>query len=296
MLQNVLATFSQFPLFFYLSVALLGLIVGSFLNVVILRLPRMLNAEWQSQCREYLKDELKDPQKVSEDANLTLSKPASTCPKCGHKIKPWENIPVISWLLLRGQCSNCSNKISARYPIIEATSAALSVLVAVHFGVSAQLLAMLLLTWSLIALTMIDFDHMLLPDNITLPLVWLGLLFNINALFVSLDQAVIGAIAGYMSLYLVFTAFKLVTGKEGMGFGDFKLFAVFGAWFGWQILPMLILIASIAGAIIGSIYLKLNSAQGDNKAIPFGPYLAVGGFICALWGSEIWQWYLQQVL
>ncbi|WP_394172639.1 prepilin peptidase [Thalassotalea litorea] len=298
--------FESSPYVFYGAVLLLGLIIGSFLNVVIYRLPKMLEQEWFCECRELLEEELNDkgskalrasraePGSSSQEnkgQTLSLSKPASTCPYCGHKIKIWENIPVISWLFLKGKCSSCKKPISIRYPTIELITGVLSAVIAAHYGVTWTTLAMLVLTWCLIALTMIDFDNMILPDQITLPLVWLGLLLNLNGMFVDLQTAVIGAVAGYMSLYTVFWLFKLVTGKEGMGFGDFKLFAVFGAWFGWQLLPLLILMASLVGAIIGISLMVFRNHEGS-KPIPFGPYLAIAGWITALWGEGIWSWYM----
>jgi len=225
---------------------------------------------------------------------MTLSTPHSSCPHCNHGIRFYENIPVISWLLLKGKCSQCRKPISPRYPLVEAATALLSTIIAFHYGVSFATVLILLLTWGLIALTLIDLDHMLLPDQITMPLLWLGLLVNINGTFVPLTDAVIGAAVGYMSLFSVFWLFKLLTGKEGMGFGDFKLFALFGAWIGWQLLPILILMASVVGAIVGiSLMLFKNHQRG--QAIPFGPYLAVAGWITMLWGNNIWSWYLQQL-
>ncbi|WNC68052.1 A24 family peptidase [Thalassotalea nanhaiensis] len=291
MFSDVIALFVHSPETFYVTITVLGLIIGSFLNVVIYRLPKMLENEWRCECREFLEEELKPAKELAKVEELTLSKPASTCPKCGHKIKVLENIPVISWLFLKGKCSSCANPISARYPIIETITGLTSLVIAMYFGVSWQVLFMLVLTWSLIALTMIDIDKMILPDQITLPLVWLGLILGLNDVFVSIDQAVIGAIVGYMSLWSIFWLFKLITGKEGMGYGDFKLFAVFGAWFGWQLLPLLILMASLVGAIIGISMMVYKNHEGS-KPIPFGPYLAIAGWITALWGEGIWAWYL----
>ncbi|WP_448548915.1 prepilin peptidase [Thalassotalea fusca] len=290
MLSDLTLSFEQYPLFFYLTVLFVSLAIGSFLNVVILRFPKMLHQGWYNECREFLADEIKDiPAK--EQSEITLSKPSSTCPKCGHRIRFYENIPVVSWLALRGKCSQCKNQISVRYPMIETVTALLSLVVATEYGVTMDTCFVLILTWGLVALTMIDFDHMLLPDQITLPLLWLGLLININGLIVPLDQAVIGAAVGYMSLYSVFWLFKLLTGKEGMGHGDFKLVAVFGAWMGWQLLPLLILMASAVGAIVG-ISLMVFKGHKRGQAIPFGPYLAVAGWITLLWGQRIWDWYI----
>ena len=290
MLQDIILAFEAYPAFFYAVVIIMSLMVGSFLNVVVYRLPKMMEKSWYQDCREFLAEEVaKIPAK--EFPELTLSKPASSCPYCSHKIRFYENIPVISWLFLGGKCSHCKNKISIRYPLVEATTAILSAIVALHYGITFNTLFALLLTWCLISLTLIDLEHMILPDQITLPLIWLGLLLNINATFVPLQDAVIGAIAGYMSLFTVFWLFKLLTGKEGMGFGDFKLFALFGAWIGWQLLPILILMASVVGAIVGVSLMIFKNHQRE-QAIPFGPYLAIAGWITMLWGENIWQWYI----
>lgn len=293
MFEQTLDFFHQSPISFYVFVAIFSLLIGSFLNVVVYRLPKMMHNEWYLECREFLSEEVKDikPKKIE---GLSLSKPDSTCPKCAHKIRFYENIPVISWLFLKGKCSQCTNSISIRYPIVEATTALLSVIVALHSGVSIQTVLVILLTWGLICLTLIDLDHMLLPDQIVMPLLWLGLLVNIDGTFVPLTDAVIGAAVGYMSLFSVFWLFKLLTGKEGMGHGDFKLFALFGAWIGWQLLPVLILMASVVGAIIGISLMVFKNHQRE-QAIPFGPYLAVAGWITLLWGNSIWTWYLTQI-
>ena len=296
MFSEIITTFEYYPLSFYLTILVLGLTIGSFLNVVIFRFPKILEQGWYQECREFLADEIKESsEKAQQSPLITLSKPNSTCPNCQHEIRYYENIPVISWLFLKGKCSQCKTAISIRYPIVETVTAALSVVVAVHYGVAPITFFALILTWGLICLTMIDFDHMLLPDQFTYPLLWLGLLININATIVPLDEAVIGAVAGYMSLFSVFWLFKLITGKEGMGYGDFKLLAVFGAWMGWQLLPLLILMASAVGAVIG-ISLMLFKNHSREQAIPFGPYLAIAGWICLLWGEGIWQWYLDIVL
>ena len=301
MFTDLIFAFEQNPFVFYCTVGLFSLLIGSFLNVVIYRLPKMMEQGWYKECREFLADELAENKKKvtsSEQAttqDITLSKPASTCPKCGHLIRFYENIPVISWLFLRGKCSQCNNKISIRYPAIELVTAVLSTVVAVHYGVTSTTLFIVLLTYALICLTMIDFDHMLLPDQITLPLLWLGLLVNLNGSIVPLEEAVIGAVVGYLSLYSIFWLFKLLTGKEGMGHGDFKLVALFGAWIGWQLLPVLILMASAVGAVIG-ISLMLFKNHQREQAIPFGPYLAIAGWITMLWGNNIWNWYLSTLV
>lgn len=293
MFEQTLAFFDQSATAFYIFVVIFSLMIGSFLNVVVYRLPKMMHNAWYLECREFLADEVKNsPAKKIDE--LTLSKPDSTCPKCGHKIRFYENIPVISWLFLKAKCSQCHNRISLRYPIVETATALLSLVVAIKFGVSVETLLLLILTWGLICLTLIDFDHMLLPDQIVIPLLWLGLLINLDNTFVSINDAVIGAAVGYMSLFSVFWLFKLLTGKEGMGHGDFKLFALFGAWIGWQLLPILILMASVVGAVVGISLMVFKNHQRE-QAIPFGPYLAVAGWITLLWGEGIWSWYLLQI-
>ncbi|GLX81618.1 prepilin peptidase [Thalassotalea eurytherma] len=294
MFSEIFTLFEQSPTYFYTCVFILSLMVGSFLNVVVYRLPKMLQKEWYQDCREFLAEEVKDiPEK--EFPALTLSKPASSCPHCQHKIKFYENIPVISWLLLKGKCSACKAPISARYPIVEFITALLSLVVAHHYGASMTALWVIILTWSLISLTLIDLDHMLLPDQLIFPMLWLGLLINIDGAFVPLSDAVIGTVAGYMSLYSIFWLFKALTGKEGMGFGDFKLVAMFGAWFGWQLLPLFILMASCVAAIVGISLIVFKKHQRE-QPIPFGPYLAVAGWITLLWGNDIWQWYLSNLV
>ena len=290
MLSQLFITLESNPTLFYLFVIVFTLVIGSFLNVVIYRLPKMLTQEWTQECRTFLSED-NASQEAAQVPKLTLSTPHSSCPHCQHKIRFYENIPVISWLFLQGKCSQCKESISIRYPLVEVTTALLSVVIAAHFGVTLLTLFLCVLTWGLICLTLIDCDHMLLPDQITLPLMWLGLLVNINGAIVPLESAVIGAVAGYMSLYSIFWLFKWCTGKEGMGYGDFKLVALFGAWIGYTLLPLLILMAACVGAVIGIslILLKTNSRE---QAIPFGPYLAISGWITLLWGQNIWHWYL----
>mgnify|MGYP003624255004 CR=1 FL=1 len=253
----------------------------------------MMERDWKQQCCELL--ELDNSNKDKDELNINLVTPRSRCPKCKHQISVFENIPVISYLFLKGKCSNCENKISIRYPLIEMVSGASVVIVAYYFGVSPQTLFALLLTWSLIALSMIDFDHQLLPDDITLPLLWLGIIINIFGLFTDLESSVLGAIFGYGTLWSVYMIFKVVTGKEGMGHGDFKLLAVLGAWFGWQSLPLIIILSSLVGAVIG-ISLIIFKSHDRNTAIPFGPYLAVAGWISMLWGPYIMSAYLNAVI
>jgi leader peptidase (prepilin peptidase)/N-methyltransferase len=279
--------FEQFPAFFITTIALLGALVGSFLNVVIHRLPIMMERQWRQQCAE-----LGEQQQPVATETYNLAHPGSSCPHCDHKIRPWENIPVISYLMLRGKCSGCGAHISLRYPIIEAITAALSGFAAWQFGFGWETAAALLLTWSLIPLTVIDLDHQLLPDSITLPFLWVGLALNLSGLFTDINSAIIGAIAGYLSLWSVYWGFKLLTGKEGMGYGDFKLLALLGAWMGWQMLPLIILLSSLVGAVIG-IGLILFRGRDHNIPIPFGPYLAIAGWIAFYWGEAITSTYLR---
>ncbi|TQV79457.1 prepilin peptidase [Exilibacterium tricleocarpae] len=258
----------------------LGLLVGSFLNVVIIRLPQMMQQSWKQDCCELLELE-NDP-----GPRFNLVVPNSTCPHCGHRIKPWENIPVISYLFLKGRCAKCRERISPRYPIIELISGLLCGFVALQMGASVQTALVLVLTWCLITLTVIDIDHQLLPDSITLPLLWLGLLANAQGLFAPLEDALYGAAAGYLVLWSIYWLFKLVTGKEGMGYGDFKLLAALGAWLGWQALPVIIIMSSLVGAVIG-IAAILIRGRDKNIPIPFGPYLAIAGWITLMWGDKI---------
>ena len=271
------------------AVFVLGLLVGSFLNVVILRLPLQLMQEWRLQCRELL--ELKD-NGSSAEAVPGLVKPRSRCPQCSTLIAWYDNIPLVSWLVLRARCRQCGARISLRYPLVELCTGLLSVWVVWHFGPGPEGLSALALTWALIAATGIDFDHQLLPDQITLPLLWAGLLINLQwQLFASLEDAVIGAVAGYLVLWGVFHAFRLATGKEGMGYGDFKLLGALGAWLGWQLLPVIILLASLVGAIVG-ILMMIIAKRGKDIPIAFGPYLAAAGFIALLYGHEVVAFWL----
>jgi leader peptidase (prepilin peptidase) / N-methyltransferase len=266
---------------------LLGLCIGSFLNVVIHRLPRMMEQDWRAQCAE-----LRGEAEHDAGESLTLSRPRSRCPDCGHQISALENIPLISYLLiLKGKCSGCGSRISPRYPIIEALTALLSAGAVWHFGPTLQAAGALLLIWSLIALAAIDLDTQLLPDSITLPLIWLGLAFNLASTYTALAASVVGAMAGYLSLWSIFWLFKLITGKEGMGYGDFKLLAALGAWLGWQMLPSIILLSSVVGAVVG-ITLIIAARHGRNVPIPFGPYLAAAGAIALFWGPQLTERYL----
>src|SRR5579859_6947656 len=299
MLNDIAQMFTLSPAIFAGSVFLLGLIVGSFLNVVIYRLPIILEREWRTQAAEVLSTGPEAITTVSSAPPFTLSKPRSACPKCKAPIKAWQNIPVVSWLVLRGRCSACNTRISARYPVVELATGVLSALVAWHFGFGWAAACALLVTWSLIALTGIDIDHQLLPDNITLPLMWMGLVAAVAlgpvagvALPVSVRDAVIGAVAGYSSLWLVFHVFKLVTGKEGMGYGDFKLFAALGAWLGWKLLPLVIILSAATGAVLGILMIALRG-RDRSAPMPFGPYLAAAGWIAMMYGNVLVDGYLR---
>lgn len=287
-MSDLIALLRASPTFAVGVAGVLGLMVGSFLNVVIHRLPKMLSREWAAQCAA-LRGET-----PHETPAYNIVMPRSACPACGGQIAAWHNIPVVGWLALRGRCANCRAQISVRYPVIELISGILSAFAIWHFGATLAGLGALFFIWTLIALTFIDFDTQLLPDNLTLPLLWLGLLFNISGTYVSLASAVIGAIAGYLSLWSVYWLFKLVTGKEGMGFGDFKLLAAIGAWLGWQMLPLTILLSSLVGAIVG-ISLIVFARHARQVPIPFGPYLAGGGLIALFWGRDLTRFYLSAV-
>jgi leader peptidase (prepilin peptidase) / N-methyltransferase len=304
MLNDLSSVYTEDPALFAGSVFVLGLVVGSFLNVIIYRLPIMLEREWRSQSAELLQSEGTAPAStkatpVVAQERFTLSFPRSACPSCKAPIKVWHNIPVLSWLMLRGRCASCQAKISVRYPVVELATGVLSAWVAWHFGFGAAALCALLLTWALIALTGIDIDHQLLPDNITLPLMWAGLLAAVfigpiagAALPASARDAIIGAACGYVSLWLVFHAFRLVTGKEGMGYGDFKLFAALGAWLGWKLLPLVILLSAATGALLG-ISLILLRGKDRSTPMPFGPYLAAAGWLAMMYGDSLVNGYLR---
>jgi leader peptidase (prepilin peptidase)/N-methyltransferase len=310
MLSDLAAVYiGNLPLFAG-SVFILSLIVGSFLNVVIYRLPIMLERDWRAQAAELLPANANPEAAASTpDASastvqpaperLTLSSPGSACPACKAPIKAWQNIPVLSWLALHGRCAACKTKISVRYPLVELATGVLSAWVAWHFGFGAAAACGLLLTWTLIALTCIDIDHQLLPDGITLPLIWAGLLAAVivgpvpgSSIPVSVRDAITGAASGYVSLWLVFHAFRLITGKEGMGYGDFKLFAALGAWLGWKLLPLVILLSAATGAVLGILMIALRG-RDRSAPMPFGPYLAAAGWLAMMYGDVLVDGYLR---
>jgi len=291
------------PAYFYTVIILLSLAIGSFLNVVIYRLPLILERQWKNECEELFPVESglgtrEDSSESSVESsalvenNLSLAYPGSQCTSCGHKITAIENIPVLSYLFLKGKCSSCHARISSRYPLIELLTAVLSVIIAWKLGPSWPTLFALIFCWSLLALSMIDIDHQFLPDNIIFPIMWVGILVNTIPMFTDLHSSVLGVIAGYLSLWSVYKIFKLVTGKEGMGYGDFKLLAMLGAWMGWQLLPLIIILSAVCGSIIGISMIYLFDRE-KHIPIPFGPYLAIAGFISLLWGHDITNAYLQ---
>ena len=289
--MSAYAYFTANPAALALIAFVFGVTVGSFLNVVVLRLPVMLERDWRLQALEILHRN-KKPRRSAKPFNLAA--PGSHCPRCRHRIRAWENIPVLSFLWLRGKCSACGTAISWRYPILELLSGILAAAIAWRFGYSSATVAALLFTWALLALAFIDYDTQLLPDDITLPLLWLGLLLNTIYLFTPLPSAVIGAVAGYGAFWLIYQAFKLLTGKEGMGFGDFKLLAALGAWLGWQQLPLIVLLSSLLGAIVGIGFILL---MGRDRRLPspFGPFLCAAGWIALMWGDAITRYYFQLV-
>lgn len=288
--MTILGYLASSPTAFILTMGFFGLLVGSFLNVVVYRLPHIMERDWHSQCRELLElpaEPLADP--------FSLVRPRSRCPQCNHAIRWYENVPILSYIFLRGQCSACLANISIRYPLVEFTAATLAALAAWYFGFGITAILATLLSWSLLTLGLIDYDTRLLPDDITLPFLWLGIAVNIFGVFTPLESAVLGAILGYGVLWSVFQVFRLLTGKEGMGFGDFKLLAMLGAWLGWQQLPLIIILASFAGAIVG-ISLIIFGGRERSQAIPFGPYLAIAGWIALYWGELLQNIYLNWAL
>jgi leader peptidase (prepilin peptidase)/N-methyltransferase len=287
--MDIIHTFNTNLPFFYLTVALFSLIIGSFLNAAVYRIPIMLEKNWREGCEEYFgKSDTDDATDAKNEKTepFNLFVPRSQCPQCGHMITSLENIPVLSYLFLRGKCSSCKTGISLQYPLTELATMLISLLIAWKFGVSVQTVALLLLTWTLITLSLIDLEKMLLPDNLTLPLLWLGIIFNYFGTVTDLRSSVIGAIVGYLSLWSVYWVFKFITNKDGFGFGDFKLLAALGAWGGWQVLPFTIFVSSLLGAVFG-ILLMIIQRSTESKQIPFGPWIALAGFIAILWREDI---------
>lgn len=286
--MELLQLLQQHPHILYIYAVILGLLVGSFLNVVVYRLPRILERQWVADCAELMDLTLMGP----VAPHMSLAHPPSHCPHCQHLIRPWENIPLLSYLALRGRCSTCRGPISWRYPLVELACGLVTLVVVMHFGLTWQAAAALLLSWSLLALSLIDYDTQLLPDAITLPFLWLGLLISLADLFITPDAAILGAALGYGTLWGVYQIFRLTTGKEGMGYGDFKLLAMLGAWLGWQSLPQIILLSSCTGAMVGVLLVLMQRLRRE-QPLPFGPYLAAAGWINLLWGDILNQWYLQ---
>ncbi len=284
----LLSLLENSTVFLLSMIFVVGLLVGSFLNVVIYRLPVMLNRQWREECCDFLA--IDNPENT-DNGSFNLSIPRSTCPGCGHKITALENIPILSYLFLKGRCSNCSTKISIRYPAIELLSGILSLVCAWYFGFSYQTLLLMILSWTLICLTMIDYEHQLLPDDLTLPVLWLGIICNYFGIFTDLNSSILGAVFGYLAFWSVYMGFKLLTGKEGMGHGDFKLLAMLGAWLGWQLLPVIIILSSLIGAVVGISLISFTS-HTKSKPIPFGPYIAIAGWVAIFWGKQITDIYL----
>lgn len=287
MLEELVSYFINNPTALYLAVGIFSLCIGSFLNVVIYRTPKMMEQEWRQDCQLLLHPE----QAILDKEKLSLSKPASTCPQCKSPIRWYQNIPVISWLVLHGKCGTCANPISIRYPLVELLTALCALTVLFVYGPTIQMLFGLILTYTLITLTFIDFDTQLLPDRYTLPLAALGLGINSYAIYVSPTTAIWGYLIGFLCLWIVYYLFKIITGKEGMGYGDFKLLAALGAWMGPLMLPLIVLLSSLVGAIIGIILLKVRK---ENQPFAFGPYIAIAGWIAFLWGEQIMKVYLGQ--
>ncbi|WP_108649261.1 prepilin peptidase [Dongshaea marina] len=294
-MDTLLALYQLYPWLYFLLLAIFSLLIGSFLNVVIARLPVMMERQWQQEYREYFTPDDAEPSSEPASPAFNLIVPRSCCPHCKAQIEGRDNVPLLSYLWLRGRCRHCREKISARYPLVEALCGLGSVIIGCYFPPGWPLLGALLLYWTLIPLVFIDLDHMLLPDQLTLPLLWLGLVFNLFGQFCSLQDALIGAMAGYLSLWCIYWGFKLLTGKEGMGYGDFKLLAALGAWLGWQQLPLIIFLSAIVGLLFG-LLLRLKPVSDGSKAFPFGPALAIAGWIALLWGDAMISGYLNFVL
>lgn len=298
--MSLFEVFAAEPVALFIAVIVLSLLVGSFLNVVILRFPVMMFRSWKQECQDFNENMPAHPALEDLSKPYNLIKPDSHCPKCQAPVRAWQNIPVISYLLLKGQCAGCGTRIGVRYPAVELVTALMSAMLLLVYPWGWPLAAMLIFTWLLISMSVIDIDHQILPDSMTLGLMWVGLILNSSlltpeGLFTDLESAVLGAVLGYGSLWSVFWIFKLVTGKDGMGFGDFKLLAALGAWLGYTALPLIILLSSVVGAVVGIAGIMILG-RDKNLPIPFGPYLAMAGWIAALWGEKITHWYLNSVL
>ena len=289
--MNFFVALESAPAFTITVIGILGLLLGSFFNVVIYRLPKMMEANWRQECEYLLNDDQPESATIPEPEKFNLAVPNSHCPSCNAPVKAWQNIPVISYVLLRGRCASCKVGISLRYPLIEVITALISLVPLFVFGITPYAFAIILFSWLLLILTVIDIDHQLLPDQLTLPLLWLGLLYNSVFEHIPISDALWGAMAGYMILWSVFWLFKIITGKEGMGYGDFKLLAALGAWLGWQYLPLIILLSSVVGAVCGGIILAVRG-KSTSTPMPFGPYLAGAGWIAVFWGDTIINSYL----
>ena len=293
-MMNLLQLLSESTELLLIATLILSLLIGSFLNVVILRMPIMMFRGWKEECQG-MEEELPDPPAIKDlSKSYNLVTPASHCPSCSAPVKPWMNIPVFSWIFLRGKCASCGTRIGLRYPLVEIATAVMSGLLLLKFEWGWALLAMLVFTWLLITMSVIDIDHKILPDTLTLGLLWLGLLLNTQGMFTDLQSAVLGAALGYGVLWGFFWIFKLLTGKDGMGYGDFKLLAALGAWFGFQSLLTIIIMSSVVGAVVG-IAGVIALGRDRQVPIPFGPYLAMAGWIVAMWGDEITQWYFSVI-
>lgn len=279
------------PMLFTIAAVIFGMVFGSFINVVIYRLPIMLEQQWRSQCRELLdEDSASSTEAGEEPVSFNLMSPPSSCTSCETPIKPWHNIPVIGWLMLRGRCAACGAPISMQYPLVEAIGGIMAGIVAYILGPGVEAIAAMAFSWALLTLSVIDLREQLLPDLITIPLMWVGLLLSLFGVFVEVHSALIGAISGYMSLWLIYWIFRLATGKEGLGYGDFKIFAALGAWMGWQALPVIIVMSSVVGAVLGLTLLS-TGLQKRGQRMPFGPFLATAGWITLLWSDQIIHYY-----
>lgn len=292
--MDIIYLFQTEPFVFCSFVAILGLLIGSFLNVVILRMPIALKQDWRKECYEYLELSIPISEQHELPKNYSIMFPRSYCPKCKNQLRAIDNIPLFSYLFLKGKCHFCKEKISLRYPIIEAITSILMVMVAIQFGVTWQTVAGCILTCVLIVQSGIDIDHKMIPDEITMPILWLGILLSLFSVFTTSEDAIIGAASGYLTLWVIYWVFYLVTKKEGMGYGDFKLLAMLGAFLGWQILPVVLILSSFLGSLVGITLLVFKACDRETK-IPFGPFLAIAGWVALVFGPQINNWYLSYI-